>query len=53
MNLGIMKPSKQHQALSHTDEAKGELQSTGGKNGHLIHVQAQGAPHRPLLCEWF
>lgn len=53
MNLEIMKSSKQHQVLSHTDEAKRELQTTGRKNGHLMHVQTQGAPHRPLPWEWF
>lgn len=52
MNLGIMKPSGQHQVISRTGEAKRELQTTGGKNGHVIHVQTR-APHRPLLREWF
>lgn len=53
MNLGIMKPPRQHQVISSTYEAKGELQTTGGKKGHLIHVQTQGAPHRPSLRKWF
>lgn len=32
--------------------SKGRTATTGGKNGHVIHVQTR-APHRPLLREWF
>lgn len=34
-------------------QSKGGTVEQRRKNGHLIHVQMQEAPHRPVLQEWF